>query len=252
MVCGPTARSSSLRLGREGQESVAEAWHLPGHAPHRGRRAEAAPGDVAGEEGLKDASGGRPAALLWLFDDDLAGPGEGVDDEDRIGAGLRVSGAWVEVAQVEHALDAGIGDRLGQGAGGAGEQVEGFGRGGVAEVGLAAPLGSGPERLRGLDAGEGAPGVLVIEGGLLVGVGGAGGVPGGPVTALQPAPDRLGHQQLLVGGAADAGLVGAGGDAVGPPVEPVAAPGFETIAVPLADHPVELEGVAKAKRGVLP
>ena len=216
----------------------------------RGLRSEAAPGNIAREERIGDPGRSSPSALLGFVDEDRTFPREGVDDEQTFGASLGIGGAGIEIAEVEHAFDAGFGDRLGEIAAGAGEHIEGFGRGGVDVVGLLIPLTTGPERLGRRDAGECAPGVLVVEGVHLVDVGGAIGRPEFlAALGFSPGSDQFGGKQVFVVGTTDAGLVGTGSDAIGPPVEPVAAECAEFVAPLIAEEGIETGGSGELDAG---
>ncbi len=176
---------------------------------------------------------------LGLLDGDGSFPRKGVEHQHGFGARFRIGGALIEVAEIEHTFDAGIGDGFRQGARSPGHHVQRFRGGVVGETGFAVPLRAGPERRRRVDTGERAPGVLVEEGGGLVGVTGALGREDRSAFRRQPGAQRFGLKQVLVGCAADARFERAGSHAVRPPVEPVAAQGRERIAPLFAQEAVE-------------
>ena len=81
--------------------------------------------------------------------------------------------------------------------------------------------------------------MLVVQGGLLKDLRQALGRPPAAVAGGQPRGQHFRDLQQLVRGAVQARLVGAGGDAVAPPVEPVPAPGGKAVAVLIAQQAAE-------------
>ena len=86
-----------VRRAGQREEGVAEAGRPARHAPEGRFRLDAAPGHIAWKERIEHARRRRPAALLWLVDDDRALPRQGVDHQQRVGAGERISRARIEI-----------------------------------------------------------------------------------------------------------------------------------------------------------
>ena len=200
----------------------------------------AAPAAAAIEEAIEDAIRRRAAARLGLLDDDFSLPGQRVDDEQILDAGRLERLLRLQIAEIEDAFRAGLAERLRERACSAGQLVVPLHDGGVGVAGLAVPLRPREQRIRRLDRGVSAPGMLVEERRVLVRRGSATRIPLRLAAAAQPSLDRLGHAEDFVGVAVDARVVSARPRPVGPMVGPVAALPADGLAVTLAKKLAEL------------
>ena len=136
-----------VRRGRHlrRDERVAESGQLDAHTPGVHVRQCASPRDIRREELLEHSDGGAAAPQVGLLDDHRPRPRQRVDDEQLDSLRPRVGLLVGQLAEVEPALDAALGARVGERARRPGEHVVRLHRRLVGKRRLAAPLRSREE-----------------------------------------------------------------------------------------------------------